>query len=90
MDGEATRIRELVAEACGLIEQADSRAVFDADLAAALELTRMDLIAAAFDTCDVQATDDACGAVQRIDDTLATLRGVPERAPAERAVARAG
>jgi hypothetical protein len=85
MDAEAARIRELVAEACGLIEQTDRPEAFHADLAAALELVRMDLFAAAFDTCDVEATDNACGTVQAIDDALASF--AERRAPV---IARAG
>jgi hypothetical protein len=85
MDAEAARIRALVAEACDLIEQAGRPETFPADVAAALQLVRMDLFAAAFDTCDIEATDDACGAVQTIDETLVSLADRREHA-----IARAG
>lgn len=37
----------------------------------------MDLLAAAFNTCTVQATDDACGAVAEVDAALDALRALP-------------
>jgi hypothetical protein len=77
MDAEATRIAELVAEACGLVEGAERAHADDPDLAAALELVRMDLLAAAFNTTVVAATDDACGAVAEIDRALVALRSLP-------------
>jgi hypothetical protein len=73
MDTYASRIIELVVEACTLSGSSPPRPADAERIAMALLQLRADLLALAAATTNAEAADAACGAVEEIDDALACL-----------------